>query len=260
MKTKALLLLITIALLASFYMSPHIAANNMRMALEAKDADKVSEYVNYPLLKENLKASFGEFLGEQSSESNSEFESIATAFTGLLVDSMIDELVTPENLSLLLKGDEKLNNGSAGNLASSAEDQTVTSMSYEDFNTFVISLSQKDRPEENVQLVFGREGIAGWKLKALRLPDINQLIPTSASDQNTDLVSDEPVEVDTAVTQPQNSSESTEDCFARRYNEIRSASIEELENSGDFGPYAEQDLVPMGFRLLIEEECGYTHE
>ena len=46
-----------------------------------------------------------------------------------------------------------------------------------------------------------------------------------------------------------------EECYEKAYVEIRDASIADLKKSGNNGPYAEQELVPQGVRMSLEEDC-----
>jgi PBP1b-binding outer membrane lipoprotein LpoB len=46
-----------------------------------------------------------------------------------------------------------------------------------------------------------------------------------------------------------------EECYEKAYAEIRDASIADLKKSGNNGPYAEQELVPQGVRMSLEEDC-----
>jgi hypothetical protein len=57
-KTKLSAAFLLIAVSTWFYFTPHLAAKEMKSAADAKDAAKLSSYVNFPVLKENLKARF----------------------------------------------------------------------------------------------------------------------------------------------------------------------------------------------------------
>ena len=57
-KTKVFIAIVLVACGTWFYFSPHLAVSQMKSAAEAKDAAKLLDYVNFPALKESLKASF----------------------------------------------------------------------------------------------------------------------------------------------------------------------------------------------------------
>ena len=50
--------------------------------------------------------------------------------------------------------------------------------------------------------------------------------------------------------------ETPEECYEREYEEIKKESTQQLKASGNHGPYAEQELVPLGMRMALQENCG----
>lgn len=51
-----------------------------------------------------------------------------------------------------------------------------------------------------------------------------------------------------------------EKCYEQAYEENKKDRIQELKAAGQNGPYAEQDLVPMGVRRTLEESCGLNDD
>ena len=47
-------------------------------------------------------------------------------------------------------------------------------------------------------------------------------------------------------------------CYESEYKAMREEAIADRKKSGDQGPYAEMDLVPMGVRQILAEGCEYT--
>ena len=45
------------------------------------------------------------------------------------------------------------------------------SYGYRDLNTFVLSLTDPDRPDETLKLLLTRHGLFGWKLSGVDLPE-----------------------------------------------------------------------------------------
>lgn len=50
--------------------------------------------------------------------------------------------------------------------------------------------------------------------------------------------------------------ESPEQCYERVYREAKDEREKELRESGEKGPFAEQDLVPQAVRIILQEDCG----
>ena len=170
-KTKVFIAIVLVACGTWFYFSPHLAVSQMKSAAEAKDAAKLSDYVNFPALKESLKASFNAKLasGVTKEKDTNPFAALGALMAAALINPMVDALVTPENLAMMMKGEKPLPTKSTEQTTPSDSDAD-TSMFYESFDRFVVTVKIKDTAEEPYGLVFSREGMFSWKLSALRLP------------------------------------------------------------------------------------------
>lgn len=168
-------ILATITLGICFYYLPHWAVYNMKKAAENKDAEALSSYVDFPALKESLKANFNTMMASEVSNSmgDNPFAAFGVALATAFINPIIDNLVTPESLAMLMKGEKpKFNNTqSKSNVESSPQGgETRTSMRYDNLNRFIVSFKNKESQEEQVKLIFKRDGIISWKLCALRFP------------------------------------------------------------------------------------------
>lgn len=107
-KIKLSIALIFVAFSTWFYFTPHLAVSGMKSAAEAKDAAKLSRYVNFPALKESLKADFNAKLAsEVAKETDGNlFAVLGAALAAAFINPMIDALVTPESLAMMMKGDK----------------------------------------------------------------------------------------------------------------------------------------------------------
>lgn len=168
---------LVVVLGAGFYATPYLAVAQMRSAAQAKDADKLSRYVDFPALRENLKATFNEKINAEiaKSKDTSPFGALGAAVAGALINPMVDAMVTPQSLSMIVQGQQpkgenpQQDTPPATDSASKPDASTDVSMGYEDFNQFAVSIKHNSTAEP-VSLVFHREGLISWKLAALRLP------------------------------------------------------------------------------------------
>jgi len=175
MKSKSIV--VSLAALAAgvwLYFTPHLAVGSMKDAAQARDAEKLSSYVDFPALKESLKSTFNAKIAQEVAAQGQDqpYAAMGAMFAAALINPMIDAMVSPEGLTMMLKGEKPVQqpgNGQHENGTSSSED-TDTSMSYEGFSTFLVKVSQKDNPDEQVSLVFERDGLISWKLSAIRIP------------------------------------------------------------------------------------------
>lgn len=173
MSTKAKLsfAIVFFALSTWFYFTPHFAVSGMKSAAEAKDAAKLAGYVNFPALKESLKASFNAKVASDvaKEKDGNPFTVLGAAMAAAFINPMIDALVSPESLAMMMKGDKPQPAEKAEQTKPSDSDAD-TSMSYESFDRFVVTVKKRGSTDEPLGLVFNRDGMFSWKLSALRLP------------------------------------------------------------------------------------------
>jgi len=169
-RTKVSIALLLAVFGVWFYFTPHIAVSGMKSAAEKKDAEKLSDYVDFPALKESLKASLKARIASEvvKEKEDNPLAALGAAMGAALIAPMIDAIVTPESLAMIMKGD-KPQPGKNSTPSEPAETDIDTSMSYESFDRFVVTVKKKGTTEEPLSLVFHRDGIFSWKLSALRL-------------------------------------------------------------------------------------------
>lgn len=172
MLLPAAAILLGLAAVVWFFFTPHIAVRGMRAAAEERNAARLSGYVNFPALKENLKASLNaRIAAETAREKDNPFAGLGAALAAAFISPLIDALVTPESLAMIMQGD-KPEPGKAKKSPSKSDPDTETTMSYEGVNSFVVTIRKKNDPKgETMGLIFNRDGLlSSWKLTALRLP------------------------------------------------------------------------------------------
>lgn len=98
-----------IVVAATSYASPYWALYQMRTAIETRDADKFSRYVDYPALRESLKAqltlSLQKKLGTPALQ-NTPFAGIGQAIGVAVINTMIDTMVSPAGVMALMAGEK----------------------------------------------------------------------------------------------------------------------------------------------------------
>lgn len=191
-KNKILLFmcfLVTISVVG-FYFTPYLSVYNMKKAAEKQNADALSRYVDYPALRESLKANFNAMMASEITQSDNPFGALGTALGAALVNQMIDAFITPESLAMMIKGEEPQigDSGKEHKEKSSPETEAETSMSYEGINQFVVKVKDKNSSEDPIKFIYKRAGIISWKLSALRLPSFKEgKTVTTVSSKSTKL-------------------------------------------------------------------------
>ncbi|MBN3824132.1 DUF2939 domain-containing protein [Burkholderia sp. Ac-20384] len=195
MKNKKLMAIAGIAIaagVASSYASPYITLYQMRSALVDNDADSFSSYVDYPSMRESLRAQFMTMMHAKLANSP-EMNGNSLADLGMMmavgvVNQAIDTMVTPAGvMAMMAQGparpahasepasapepSETAHAGSGGNAApqtSGGKPKADYSIGYKNWST-VTATSRKGTDDE-VTFVFKRDGLWSWKLSAVNLP------------------------------------------------------------------------------------------
>jgi len=186
----AVVVLILAAALAFIYASPYIALNRVKRAADARDAQTVNEYVDFPALRASLKEQVGALLTRRVDIQKSNPLAIIGAMIGAaLVGPLVDSYATPDGVAAILngippRGDPGEQPPPAGSGSSAAHpdapapgvttaQQTPkvppqTTAGYRSLNTFVVTY-QHGAGDARYSAIFHRYGLMTWKLVAVDL-------------------------------------------------------------------------------------------
>ena len=159
-----------------FYATPYIAMKGAQRAANEGDAAKLSTYVDFPVLKANLKTTLAATIASQNkADLSNPMQAMGLAIANAFIDPIVEVMVTPQNLALMFQGKgpdlDKANKGKNNSLAgTSADGDITTSAGYESYDRFVIKIKNGTGPKNSLTLVLNREGFANWKLAGIRLP------------------------------------------------------------------------------------------
>lgn len=172
---KIISALIFVAFVASLFYAPYLAVDNMRKAATAHNAALVSSYIDYPRLRENLRAEINSKLTNRQSGSENGIslgQAVGDVIASAVVGRMIDAIVRPESLALMMQGYYRAPVSAMGksNNPPSQVRYTELSRGYEDIDLFDVSLSKPANPDSRLVFVFEREGLFTWKLVSIRFP------------------------------------------------------------------------------------------
>jgi Protein of unknown function (DUF2939) len=149
-----------------YFESPVWTLRQMKAAADANDSDALSSHIDYPALREDLKA---EIRGQMMAEANKDksvFGRLGLAIGTELTAPVIDRLVTPAGVraALTAKHDQALIQAAAlPALALRVPDDPV--IVRRGFSEFLVA--SKHQPKSG--LVFKRHGLS-WKLSGVDLP------------------------------------------------------------------------------------------
>ncbi len=101
-----LIVIVVIAALGFGYASPYMALNNLKRAADARDAQTVNEYVDFPALRESLKQQVTGLLTRRldAHGNGNPFAAIGAMIGVALIGPLVDAYATPDGVAALLNG------------------------------------------------------------------------------------------------------------------------------------------------------------
>jgi hypothetical protein len=160
-------------LAAASYFSPHRTVDQMRSAIEQRDYQAFSQYVDYPALRESFRGQMAAALQEIGDGNPGETGPLGALMRGIttsLVSPMLDVMITPAGvIEMMNAGTPKITQA----VITGAITQTPTApkaipemkVSYRDWDT--VALNRADLPKNADSFILRRTGLWSWKLAAV---------------------------------------------------------------------------------------------
>jgi Protein of unknown function (DUF2939) len=171
------------ALCGWFYFTPHLTLKSMKDAADSRNGEKLVEHVNFPLLREAIKARLNSKLSDRASKEGqtNPLSGLSTALFAKMVDPLVEKMLTPDNLMTVFKGNASAlpmgrpqgkdrDQGKSEEEPKGKESTQDISMGYESFNRFSASVKKKGSKDAPVTIHLQREGIVSWKLIDIDFP------------------------------------------------------------------------------------------
>ena len=140
----------------------------MKAAADANDPDALNSYIDYPALREDLKAGIKGQMKAEAKKDKSGFRRLGLAIGTAMTGPVIDDLVTPAGMRAALVAKRDLADTKAVPKAASAlrlpDDPMIVRRGFSEF-----LVATKQQPKNG--LVFKRHGLS-WKLSGVDLPPI----------------------------------------------------------------------------------------
>lgn len=157
---------------ALLYASPYLALRSIAKAIERKDADAVSEYVDFPALRESIKGQMLLKVQEQMQSpemKNNPFAGFGQVMAMGLVNQLTESLVSPAGVMLML---EKGKPGKPADVAAAGvgidtqgdKPRKDFAVDYQGWSK--VFVHPKNQPGG---FIFKRDGLMGWKLVAVKM-------------------------------------------------------------------------------------------
>lgn len=169
-----------VAVLVGWYAaSPYMAVGALEKAARNGDRDKLEELVDFPRVRESLKADFTAGLMNKAQSDaatrDNPFAGLAAILVPALVDRVVDAAVSPEGIVRMQEGRGVATPPGArpmGEARSKAQagapaQKPKTNAHYSGLNRFKVEQPSDAGP---LTWVLARQGLFGWKLIRIELP------------------------------------------------------------------------------------------
>ncbi len=151
--------------------SPYLTINNMKNATANRNADALSQEIDFPSLrisiKENIKA---QVMKQIAGAGTPEMPKMTPAIVEKMVSPMVDKLVTPEGIDQLMQDKVPGAKIDLGNLERDIAKSDIN-MGYESLDRFVVHITDKVDRTKDVSLILKRNGLA-WKLSGVDISKV----------------------------------------------------------------------------------------
>ncbi len=198
----AILVTLVLALAVYTFATPYLVLRNLKQAVDARDAQAISRYVDYPSLRDSLKQQLDAELLRRLApqQASNPLAMLGAAIGSVVIGPLVDTYATPDGVAALLSGlppDGKpgrppaldqpapasasastapqLDNAvppaappPAPSASGAASTAPQTSAGYHGLNEFIV-VYQRNSGEARYAAIFRRSGLFDWKLGAVDL-------------------------------------------------------------------------------------------
>ncbi|WP_312735379.1 DUF2939 domain-containing protein [Brevundimonas sp.] len=166
------------AVLIALFVSPFLAAQGLIRAARAGDAAQLERRVDFPAFRASLREELNARATmeiRQRAKGDAGLTALGMLLAPSLVDGAVDNLVTPQAVAAMVRSAEKPEPERAApspDTPAAPKDRLHQSWAYRGLNTFAVTLTREDRPDDALVLLMSRRGPFSWKLSGVDLtPD-----------------------------------------------------------------------------------------
>ncbi|HEX2080567.1 MAG TPA: DUF2939 domain-containing protein [Longimicrobium sp.] len=163
---KSLIALVLCAAAAWFYFTPFMAVDRLQAAAERGDSEALNEMVDFQALRGSIKSEIqGAVAQGISKDAGNPFAAIGSAVTGVIVEPVVNASVTPQGISLLMKGKRPTDDDSGDD--ENWRERTRIDRRWEAGDRFVVQYRDRESGDQQIALIMRREGLQ-WRLAGVR--------------------------------------------------------------------------------------------
>jgi hypothetical protein len=172
----AIVLVLLIFTLAGLYSLPYVTLYEIKEAVEHNNTTKLRTYIDFEAVRQDLKEQIKAFLATkmETIRKSSQFlellgADVAGRLADIMVDKIIDTVVTPEGLDELMRGKIIAGQITSEDKPPEGAQPPEVYLHYESWSKFVAEIKNNNDPTKKIKLILTRRGLE-WKLTAIILP------------------------------------------------------------------------------------------
>jgi len=158
-------------LVLTSYASPYWTLHQMKTAIADKDADQLSEHIDFPALRESFKGQMMTMMNKRMSSpemANNPFSGVGQMMAVALINPLIDAAVSPAGVLAMMESGKVQPAPRQTQKADPAtpQDKLDYSVNYQSWSKVAVS----QRGQHTGRFILKRTGLWSWRLSALELP------------------------------------------------------------------------------------------
>ena len=164
--------------LVACFASPFVAAQGLIRAARAGDEAGLERHVDFPAFRASLKDELNaRMVGEVRDRADGDrgLAALGMLLAPSLVSGVVETFVTPQAVAAMVRtadAPEPESPEPPADAPAVDKDRIHQAWAYRDMNTFAVTLTRDDRPEDPLVLLMQRRGPFQWKLAGIDLtPD-----------------------------------------------------------------------------------------
>lgn len=151
--------------------SPYFAASNLRETAAKGDADALDELVDFPSVRESLKAQMNAaMMAKMQSDpemANNPFAGLGMMLAPTIIERAVDAYVTPEGMAAIVRGKKP----AGASKAEAANPEPDYKSEWLDLDTFRVTPVGQGANDPMPSFIFKRQGFASWELTKIEFPE-----------------------------------------------------------------------------------------
>jgi len=165
--------------LTAYFVSPVLAVRGLTEAARTGDEAALRQRVDFPAfrasLKEELNAELMARMRADPRSDNPVLSGLGLLLAPSLVSGAVDAFVTPQAIATMVRSAKAPNPVARPETAGTSEptkqdrDTVHQSWAYRDLDTFAVTLTNSEHPDQHLALLMERRGLFSWKLAGIDL-------------------------------------------------------------------------------------------